>query len=72
MPKTGLAPVPAARHLLRKELADARYFDSIGVDDMAAAAGRTSVAGTPATTRSPTRTTVSTCAAPDDRPERVD
>ena len=35
-----MAHVPAARHLLRaKDLADARYFDPIGVDDMAAAAG---------------------------------
>ena len=35
-----MAFVPAARHLLRaKDLADARYFDPIGVDDMAAAAG---------------------------------
>jgi AraC-like DNA-binding protein len=35
-----MAPVPPARHLLRgKDLADARYFDPIGVDDMAAAAG---------------------------------
>ena len=31
---------PPARHLVRaKDLADARYFDPIGVDDMAAAAG---------------------------------
>ncbi len=31
---------PTARHLLRaKDLADARYFDSLGVDDLAAAAG---------------------------------
>ncbi len=35
-----MAHVPPARHLLRaKDLADARYFDPIGVDDMAAAAG---------------------------------
>ncbi len=35
-----MAFVPPARHLLRaKDLADARYFDPIGVDDMAAAAG---------------------------------
>jgi AraC-like DNA-binding protein len=32
--------VPPARHLLRgKDLADARYFEPIGVDDMARAAG---------------------------------
>jgi AraC-like DNA-binding protein len=32
--------VPPARHLLRaKDLADARYFDSLGVDDLARAAG---------------------------------
>jgi AraC-like DNA-binding protein len=32
--------VPPARHLLRaKDLADARYFDDIGVEDMAEAAG---------------------------------
>jgi AraC-like DNA-binding protein len=32
--------VPPARHLLRaKDLADARYFDPLGVDDMARAAG---------------------------------
>jgi len=31
---------PTARHLLRaKDLADARYFDTLGVDDLAAAAG---------------------------------
>jgi AraC-like DNA-binding protein len=31
--------VPPARHLLRaKDLADARYFEPVGVDDMAAAA----------------------------------
>jgi AraC-like DNA-binding protein len=35
-----MAFVPPARHLLRaKDLADARYFEDIGVDDMAAAAG---------------------------------
>ncbi|MDP2712139.1 MAG: helix-turn-helix transcriptional regulator [Solirubrobacteraceae bacterium] len=35
-----MAPVPPTRHLLRaKDLADARYFEPIGVDDMAAAAG---------------------------------
>src|ERR1700736_2798710 len=34
-----MAPVPPARHLLRaRDLADARYFESIGVDDMARAA----------------------------------
>ena len=33
-------PVPPARHLLRaKDLADARYGDPLGVDDMARAAG---------------------------------
>jgi AraC-like DNA-binding protein len=32
--------VPPARHLLRaKDLADARYFDPLGVDDLAGAAG---------------------------------
>jgi len=32
--------VPAARHLLRaRDLADARYFESLDVDDMARAAG---------------------------------
>src|SRR6266511_3302992 len=32
--------VPAARHLLRaKDLADARYFEPLGVDDLARAAG---------------------------------
>ena len=36
----GMAFVPPARHLLRaKDLADARYFDPLGVDDLAAAAG---------------------------------
>jgi len=35
-----MAFVPPARHLLRaKDLADARYFESLGVDDMARAAG---------------------------------
>jgi AraC-like DNA-binding protein len=35
-----MAFVPPARHLLRaKDLADARYFDALGVDDMARAAG---------------------------------
>jgi len=35
-----VAFVPPARHLLRaKDLADARYFDTLDVDDMAAAAG---------------------------------
>src|SRR6476659_7742055 len=35
-----MAFVPSVRHLLRaKDLADARYFDPIGVDDMARAAG---------------------------------
>ena len=32
--------MPPARHLLRaKDLADARYFEPLGVDDMASAAG---------------------------------
>jgi AraC-like DNA-binding protein len=32
--------VPSARHLLRaKDLADARYFEQLGVDDLARAAG---------------------------------
>ncbi len=36
----GMAFVPPARHLLRaKDLADARYFEPVGVDDMARAAG---------------------------------
>jgi AraC-like DNA-binding protein len=36
----GMAFVPPARHLLRaKDLADARYFESLDVDDMARAAG---------------------------------
>jgi AraC-like DNA-binding protein len=35
-----MAHVPPARHLLRaRDLADARYFESLGVDDMARAAG---------------------------------
>jgi AraC-like DNA-binding protein len=35
-----VAFVPPARHLLTaKDLADARYFEPLGVDDMAAAAG---------------------------------
>ena len=35
-----MAFVPPARHLLRaKDLADARYFESLDVDDMAGAAG---------------------------------
>jgi len=35
-----MAFVPPARHLLRaKDLADARYFDPLDVDDLAAAAG---------------------------------
>jgi AraC-like DNA-binding protein len=35
-----MAFVPPARHLLRaKDLADGRYFEPIGVDDMARAAG---------------------------------
>jgi AraC-like DNA-binding protein len=35
-----MAHVPPARHLLRaKDLADARYFDELDVDDMARAAG---------------------------------
>ena len=35
-----MAHVPPARHLLRaKDLADARYFEPLGFDDMAAAAG---------------------------------
>jgi AraC-like DNA-binding protein len=35
-----MAYVPAARHLLRaRDLADARYFEPLGVDDMARAAG---------------------------------
>jgi AraC-like DNA-binding protein len=35
-----MAHVPPARHLLRaRDLADARYFEPLGVDDMARAAG---------------------------------
>jgi AraC-like DNA-binding protein len=35
-----MAYVPPARHLLRaKDLADARYFEEVGVDEMARAAG---------------------------------
>jgi AraC-like DNA-binding protein len=35
-----MAFVPPARHLLRaKDLADARYFEPLDVDDLAAAAG---------------------------------
>jgi AraC-like DNA-binding protein len=35
-----MAYVPTARHLLRaKDLADGRYFEPLGVDDMARAAG---------------------------------
>src|SRR4051795_2401639 len=35
-----MAFVPPARHLLRaKDLADARYFEPLGVEDLAAAAG---------------------------------
>ena len=35
-----MAFVPPARHLLKaKDLADARYFEAVSVDDMAAAAG---------------------------------
>jgi AraC-like DNA-binding protein len=35
-----MAFVPPARHLLRaKDLADARYFESLGVNDLASAAG---------------------------------
>lgn len=35
-----MAFVPPARHLLRaRDLADARYFEPLGVDDMAAVAG---------------------------------
>jgi len=35
-----MAYVPAARHLLRaKDLADARFFEPLGVDDLARAAG---------------------------------
>jgi AraC-like DNA-binding protein len=35
-----MAHVPPARHLLRaKDLADARYFEALGVEDLAAVAG---------------------------------
>ncbi|MGI8802947.1 MAG: helix-turn-helix domain-containing protein [Solirubrobacteraceae bacterium] len=35
-----MAPVPTARHLLRaRDLADARYFERLDVDDLAGAAG---------------------------------
>jgi len=35
-----MAPLPTARHLLRaKDLADARYFEQLDVDDLARAAG---------------------------------
>ncbi len=35
-----MAPLPTARHLLRaKDLADARYFEPLAVDDLARAAG---------------------------------
>jgi AraC-like DNA-binding protein len=35
-----MAPLPTTRHLLRaKDLADARYFERLGVDDLANAAG---------------------------------
>jgi AraC-like DNA-binding protein len=38
--RCGVAFVPPARHLLKaKDLADGRYFEPLGVDDMAAAAG---------------------------------
>jgi AraC-like DNA-binding protein len=38
--KNELVFVPPARHLLRaKDLADARYFEPLGVDDLAGAAG---------------------------------
>jgi AraC-like DNA-binding protein len=37
---TAMAFAPPARHLLRaRDLADARYFEALGVDDMAQAAG---------------------------------
>jgi AraC-like DNA-binding protein len=40
LPSRGMVFVPPARHLLRaKDLADARYFEPLGVDDMARAAG---------------------------------
>lgn len=39
-PEGVVAFVPPARHLLRaKDLADARYFEPLGVDDLARAAG---------------------------------
>src|SRR5215204_3835086 len=39
-PSRQMAYAPTTRHLLRaKDLADARYFEPLGVDDMAAAAG---------------------------------
>src|ERR1051325_3653552 len=39
-PDRAVVFVPPARHLLRaKDLADARYFEPLGVDDLAAAAG---------------------------------
>src|ERR687891_2188166 len=35
-----MRPVPPVRHLLRaRDLADARYFEPLGVDDLAGAAG---------------------------------
>jgi AraC-like DNA-binding protein len=38
--RVDMAFVPPARHLLRaKDLADARYFEELGVDDLARAAG---------------------------------
>ena len=38
--RAGVAYVPPARHLLRaKDLADARYFEPLGVEDLARAAG---------------------------------
>src|SRR6059036_3248704 len=38
--RVDMAFVPPARHLLKaKDLADARYFEPLGVDDLAAAAG---------------------------------
>ena len=51
-----MAFVPPARHLLKaKDLADARYFEALSVDDMAAAAGLSrahSLARVPARTAS--------------------
>jgi AraC-like DNA-binding protein len=36
----GMSAVPTARHLLRaKDLVDARYFEALGVEDLAGAAG---------------------------------